>query len=113
MGKNDCGCTEADNLEAAIETVFDADHDLQSKVSAKNFVFVDIPPIGCSPQGTMEPSRLASFLRSNIRSSRSFRSSNEVKERVEVWNELLKERATAFGSEAKRRQCSCSRRTSF
>ncbi|THH26416.1 hypothetical protein EUX98_g7770 [Antrodiella citrinella] len=41
FGIKDCGSTDVDDLEAIIETIFDAVHDLYVKAGARNFVLVD------------------------------------------------------------------------
>ena len=58
MGINDCGSTDADELEPIVESVFDAVHDLYVKAGARNFVLVDVPPIDRSPQGPFHPTRM-------------------------------------------------------
>lgn len=45
------GCNDADELEAIVETIFDAVHNLYVKAGARNFVLIDVPPIHRSPQG--------------------------------------------------------------
>jgi hypothetical protein len=48
----DCGRTLPDELEQIVETIFDSLHDLYVKAGARNFVFVDVPPIDRSPGGS-------------------------------------------------------------
>lgn len=63
MGINDCGAADsADDLEAIIETIFDALHDLYVKAQARHFVLVDVPPIDRSPQGTFSPYHIPTML---------------------------------------------------
>lgn len=54
LGINDCGTADsADDLEAVVEAVFDALHDLYIKAKARHFVLIDVPPIDRSPQGML------------------------------------------------------------
>ncbi|KAI0710089.1 hypothetical protein C8Q76DRAFT_624757 [Earliella scabrosa] len=80
MGINDCGSTDADELEPIVESVFDTVHDLYVKAGARNLILVDVPPIDRSPQATDSGM------------------SDEIEERVKTWNELLHTQATEFGT---------------
>ncbi|EEB90652.1 hypothetical protein MPER_11112, partial [Moniliophthora perniciosa FA553] len=51
FGINDCGCTDEDELEPIIETLFDAVHVLFTKAGARNFLFIDVPPLDRTPAG--------------------------------------------------------------
>jgi len=51
LGINDCGKTEADDLEPITEVIFDTVHQLYIRASARNFIFIDVPPIDRSPGG--------------------------------------------------------------
>jgi hypothetical protein len=51
LGINDCGRTPSDELQSILETLFDAVHDLYVKAKARNFVFINVPPIDRSPGG--------------------------------------------------------------
>ncbi|KIY48525.1 hypothetical protein FISHEDRAFT_73495 [Fistulina hepatica ATCC 64428] len=51
LGVNDCGRTDEDDLDAIVENVLDAAHRLYIKAGARNFVFIDVPPIDRSPAG--------------------------------------------------------------
>ena len=52
IGINDCGSNDVDDLDTAMEPIFDVLHDLYVKAGARNFVLVDVPPSDRSPQGT-------------------------------------------------------------
>ncbi|KAG1734129.1 hypothetical protein EDB19DRAFT_2040995 [Suillus lakei] len=69
LGINDCGTTQADDLEPIVDLIFDAVHRLDIGVRARNFIIIDVPPIDRSPGGS------------------SFGA--ELKDRVETWNDLL------------------------
>ncbi|KAF8154985.1 SGNH hydrolase-type esterase domain-containing protein [Crassisporium funariophilum] len=51
MGINDCGRTDADELETIVERIFDAMHDLYVKWKARSFLLINVPPIQRSPGG--------------------------------------------------------------
>lgn len=51
LGINDCGRTDADDLESVVEIMFDAAHDLYTKAGARNFVCVGTPPMDRFPGG--------------------------------------------------------------
>ncbi|KAF9793250.1 hypothetical protein BJ322DRAFT_1033723, partial [Thelephora terrestris] len=78
LGINDCGRTHSDDLEPIVEVIFDTMHDLYTKFSAKNFVLIDVPPIDRSP-GAVESSSV-----------------DDIEERVQTWNELLRTQANDF-----------------
>lgn len=84
IGINDCGTTDADELESVIETVIDAIHKLYVKIGARNFLLIDVPPINRSPAAIN-----ADF-------------TSEIEERVTTWNDLLQSQASEFhaGSES-------------
>ncbi|KAK0461656.1 uncharacterized protein EV420DRAFT_1266339, partial [Desarmillaria tabescens] len=75
---NDCGRISSEELEPIVEVLFDAVHDLYVKAGARNFVLVDVPPIDRSPSAVD--------------------SSDEVQNRVETWNDLLRTRASEFAT---------------
>ncbi|TFY56041.1 hypothetical protein EVG20_g9087 [Dentipellis fragilis] len=83
VGINDCGSNECDDLEAIVETIFDAAHDLYVKAGARNFIIVNVPPVDRSPQAS------------------DSESSAEMEERVRTWNDLLRTQATEFGTSSK------------
>ncbi|EIN03914.1 hypothetical protein PUNSTDRAFT_109062 [Punctularia strigosozonata HHB-11173 SS5] len=80
LGVNDCGRTEEDELEAIIEGIFDAVHDLYVKAGARNFLFVDVPPKDRSPAAV-------DFV-------------HEIRARIETWNGTLRTLASDFAQEA-------------
>ncbi|KAI9068305.1 carbohydrate esterase family 16 protein, partial [Trametes sanguinea] len=84
FGVNDCGRSDEDELDPIVETIFDAAHDLYVKAGARNFLFIDVPPIHRSPQGKSDPG-----------------SSDTIAERVEAWNDLLQAQAAEFGASYK------------
>lgn len=51
MGINDCGRTDADELETIVERIFDAMHDLYVKWKARSFLLINVPPMQRSPGG--------------------------------------------------------------
>ncbi|KAF8055450.1 hypothetical protein FPV67DRAFT_1542034 [Lyophyllum atratum] len=51
MGINDCGRTDADELDTIVERIFDAMHDLYVKWKARSFLLIDVPPMQRSPGG--------------------------------------------------------------
>ena len=63
LGINDCGRTEEDDLESIVETMFDGVHDLYIKAGARNFVFVDVPPMDRFPGGQYLISSYSNVLR--------------------------------------------------
>ena len=67
-----------------METIFNTLHDLYVKSGARNFVFVDVPPIDRSPGGNEDldcPSLVESdFLHPAVESG----SAEDIKERVET-----------------------------
>ncbi|KAG0695381.1 hypothetical protein DFH29DRAFT_1030830 [Suillus ampliporus] len=75
---NDCGTTEAEDLEPIIDVIFGAVHQLDISARARNFVIVDVPPLDRSPGGS------------------SFAA--ELKDRVETWNDLLHKETAGFAS---------------
>ncbi|KAH6910826.1 hypothetical protein BKA70DRAFT_94336 [Coprinopsis sp. MPI-PUGE-AT-0042] len=80
LGINDCGRTsDEDELDAIVEKIFDAAHDLYVKAKARRFLFVDVPPIDRSPSGLPNAS--------------------EFRARVAAWNESLKSRVDEFSEE--------------
>ncbi|KAL7280841.1 hypothetical protein ACG7TL_005785 [Trametes sanguinea] len=83
LGVNDSGRTDVDELEPIVDTIFDAAHDLYVKAGARNFVFIDVPPVHRSPQAV------------------EARSSDTIAERVEAWNDLLRAQAAEFGDRYK------------
>lgn len=58
IGINDVGCfPDEDDLEEMMEnSVIDALHTLYVKAHARNFLIIDIPPMGRSPGGSMNSS---------------------------------------------------------
>ncbi|PBK66961.1 hypothetical protein ARMSODRAFT_889765, partial [Armillaria solidipes] len=78
LGINGCGGTSFDELESIVEALLGAVHDLYIKAGARTFVLVDVPPIDRSP-GALD-------------------SSDEMQDRVETWNDLLRERASEFAT---------------
>ncbi|KAI0362691.1 hypothetical protein OH77DRAFT_1442517 [Trametes cingulata] len=79
LGINDCGQTEEDELEPLMETLMDAAHDLYVKAGARNFIFIDVPPMGRFP-GALSMSYT-------------------LEQRVNVWNALLLSEAKKFAEE--------------
>ncbi|KAF8068641.1 SGNH hydrolase-type esterase domain-containing protein [Lyophyllum atratum] len=51
MGINDCGRTDADELETIVERIFDTMHDLYVKWKARSFLLINVPPMQRSPGG--------------------------------------------------------------
>ncbi|KAJ7596294.1 hypothetical protein C8J56DRAFT_1000652 [Mycena floridula] len=78
LGINDCGRTEEDDLEEIVEKILDAAHQLYIRAGARNFIFIDVPPIDCSPAGTPLYT---------------------MKDRVETWNVQLNARVSEFAQE--------------
>ncbi|KAI6108141.1 SGNH hydrolase-type esterase domain-containing protein [Pisolithus sp. B1] len=83
MGINDCGQTDFYDSESIVECILDVVHELYIKAGARNFVFVNVPPIDRSPQA----------LDAGL--------SDEMEERVKVWNELFQAQVTEFGTSSK------------
>lgn len=83
MGINDCGRTDSYDLEPIVECILDTVHELYVKAGARNFVFVNVPPIDRSPQA----------LDAGL--------SDEIEERVKAWNELFQAQVTEFGASNK------------
>ncbi|KAF8817286.1 hypothetical protein BYT27DRAFT_7317748 [Phlegmacium glaucopus] len=79
MGINDCGHTDADELEPIVEQIFDAMHDLYIKWKARSFLLIDIPPMQRAPGGILM---------------------NIDAERYDTWNMQLLEQATSFANSA-------------
>ncbi|KAI0689877.1 hypothetical protein BC835DRAFT_1418189 [Cytidiella melzeri] len=50
LGINDWGRSASDELDSVAETVLDVVHDLYVKAGARNFVFIYVPTVNCSPQ---------------------------------------------------------------
>ena len=46
--------SDVEDLKDIMEEVFDGVHDLYVKGGARNFAFVDVPPVDRSPQGAQE-----------------------------------------------------------
>ncbi|KAI5992069.1 SGNH hydrolase-type esterase domain-containing protein [Pisolithus albus] len=83
MGINDCGQTDSYDLESIVECILDAVHELYVKAGARNFVFVNVPPIDHSPQA----------LDAGL--------TDEMEERVKAWNESFQAQVTEFGASSK------------
>ncbi|KIJ21202.1 carbohydrate esterase family 16 protein [Paxillus involutus ATCC 200175] len=83
LGINDCGRNSAEDLDSAVEALFDVVHRLYIDATARNFILVDVPPIDRSPAA------LAS------------KSGTELKDRIETWNDLLLTHASDFVSGSK------------
>ncbi|KIK11539.1 hypothetical protein PISMIDRAFT_690281 [Pisolithus microcarpus 441] len=83
MGINDCGRTDSYDLEPIVECILDTVHELYVKAGARNFVFVNVPPIDRSPQA----------LDAGL--------SDEIEERVKAWNELFQAQVAEFGTSNK------------
>jgi len=79
MGINDCGRTDADDLGAIVELIFDAMHDLYVKWKVRSFMLMDVPPMQRSPGGMLM---------------------NIDAERYDTWNEQLLEQAETFANSA-------------
>ncbi|KAI0371723.1 hypothetical protein BV20DRAFT_159228 [Pilatotrama ljubarskyi] len=79
LGINDCGQTDEDDLEPHMETLMDAAHDLYVKAGARNFIFIDVPPMGRFP-GALSMS-------------------HTLQERANAWNILLHSEAKKFAEE--------------
>jgi len=77
MGINDClsDRTDANDLEAIIEKIFEAMHDLYVKWKVRSFVIMDIPPLERSPGGVFW---------------------NLDSEKFDTWNEKLLQQARMF-----------------
>ncbi|KAG2119184.1 hypothetical protein DEU56DRAFT_747478 [Suillus clintonianus] len=78
LGINDCGTTDADDLEPIVDVIFDTVHQLYIRARARNFVIINVPPIDRSPAGL------------------SF--SAELEDRIETWNDLLQKETADFAS---------------
>ena len=54
VGVNDCARATTsegeEDVEAAVRVVMEAAHTLHDRTVARNFVFVDVPPVDCSPE---------------------------------------------------------------
>jgi len=101
LGINDCGRTPPDELEPIVEAIFDVLHDLYVKFGARNFVIIDIPPIDRSPGGKGNP-KCSSLIEPDLMyPAVESGSTEDIKERIETWNELLRSHAKGFakGSE--------------
>lgn len=83
LGINDCGRTDAEDLEPIVEAVLDGVDDLYTKAGARNFVLVDIPPIDHSPQAADSGSM------------------DKIEERVKAWNIILKRGTAEFATSTK------------
>ncbi|KIM41106.1 carbohydrate esterase family 16 protein [Hebeloma cylindrosporum] len=77
LGINDCGRTEADELEPIVAQIFEAMHDLYTKWKARAFLLIDVPPMHRSP-GEMGISE----------------------ERYTTWNSELLRQAETFAADA-------------
>jgi len=99
LGINDCGRTFSDELEPIVEAIFDTLHDLYVKFGARNFVLIDVPPIDRSPGGggipEYPPGNETDFIRLAVESG----STEDIKERVETWNTLLRGQAEEFAKD--------------
>ncbi|KAI6123289.1 hypothetical protein EV401DRAFT_2195993 [Pisolithus croceorrhizus] len=83
MGINDCGQADFYDLESVVECILDEVHELYIRAGARNFVFVNVPPIDRSPRA----------LDAGL--------SDEMEERVKAWNELFQAQVTEFGTSSK------------
>ncbi|OBZ65668.1 hypothetical protein A0H81_14364 [Grifola frondosa] len=81
LGINDCGRTEADDLEEIIEKLFeDGLDELYTKAGARNFLLINVPPKDRCPA--------------------ALRLSTDLSKRYKTWNELLQSRAKIFASDS-------------
>ena len=101
LGINDCGGRPSDELEPAVEVIFDTLHDLYVGVGARNFVLIDVPPIDRSPGGTGIIKHSSLVEPDPVNPAVELGSTESIKERVETWNGLLRSHAEEFakGSE--------------
>ncbi|KAH8829059.1 hypothetical protein DL96DRAFT_1596507 [Flagelloscypha sp. PMI_526] len=81
LGINDCGSMDEGDLDDVVEHLFDQVHRLYTNSNIRNLLFVDVPPIECSPGGRPHYGELSS--------------------RVHRWNELLKEQVEDFASSSR------------
>ena len=51
LGINDCGTILGCEFESIIESIFESVHRLYIKAGARNFLFIDVPPIDRTPGG--------------------------------------------------------------
>ncbi|CAL1711289.1 unnamed protein product [Somion occarium] len=82
FGINDCGAEDDDEREETVDLVFDAMHDLYVKADARNFLLIDIPPVHRSP----------------LAETYSEFQSSIWEDRIEDWNERLREQAVEFAT---------------
>ncbi|CCL98375.1 uncharacterized protein FIBRA_00370 [Fibroporia radiculosa] len=80
LGINDCGRSSSDELQPIVESMFDAVHKLYVKAGARNFLFIDIPPIDRSP-GAIDTACC-----------------DDMQECVDTWNAVLRDQADEFAS---------------
>jgi len=77
-----------------VEAIFDTLHNLYVKIGARNFVLIDVPPIDRSPGG-----------KGNLKCSSLIEpsySTEDIKDRIEAWNELLRSHAKEFAKGSKK-----------
>lgn len=101
IGIIDCASNDIDELEAIVEQVFDAVHDLYVKAGGRNFVLIDIPPINRSPQVTIVRHMSVIFIVAYLPIALASESSDEIEERVKSWNDLLQTQTNEFGTSSK------------
>ncbi|KAJ8076208.1 hypothetical protein PM082_000626 [Marasmius tenuissimus] len=89
LGIKDCGRTQECLLGEVVEKIKEVADRLYTDAGARNFVFVDVPPIDRSPQG-------AELGRSEI-----------IKARVQTWNEELQTQVSQFIEDTPTAKVSC------
>ncbi|KAL0067327.1 hypothetical protein AAF712_005554 [Marasmius tenuissimus] len=89
LGINDCGRTQECLVGEVVEKIKEVADRLYTDADARNFVFVDVPPIDRSPQG-------AELGRSEI-----------IEARVQTWNEELQTQVSQFVEDTPTAKVSC------
>ena len=85
-----------------MELLFDAVHDLYVKAGARNFLFIDVPPINRSPGG--KTTQQQEIYTTELTFSYTLASliESDISERYERWNELLLTQAEEFAESSKK-----------
>jgi hypothetical protein len=96
FGINDCGTHWPEDLEEIVDKVLDAAHELYVKAGARNFLFLDVPPIDRSSRGTF-PFRQCRKLPDG-RSVQRMGLAELMAPRYAAWNTLLGAQVSHFAS---------------
>ena len=95
-----CRTQETDSLPRALQDLFEEQECLYS-MGARNFLFIDVPPMHRSPMGTTHISLLAPFVLLTVKMSLGIQFSSAIpnfRRHYEVWNELLREHTARFSA---------------